>query len=156
MGGIPPPQTLKTGVYISPPLCTDHLALCAHKMCVHNIVDHRSFIYLHMFVHSPCIHLACNHDRRWNGERWKMRRDQQQQPPQHWEPLLWAPAHGVGTGATSKQWDNGNTATRPNTMTGLWETTKQQDNWRWGGNNKETKQMKKGPWDVVWHLLGCW
>ena len=69
----------------------------------------------------------------------------------HLTPPLWTTAHGVGMGATSKQQDNSNAATKPNGMTMGWL-----DDWRQGGNNEEAKQMKKGPRDVVWHLLGPW
>jgi hypothetical protein len=47
-------------------------------------------------------------------------------------------------GATTKQQENGNAATKPNenrTRTERWET--------WGDNEEEARQTKKGPRDVV-------
>jgi hypothetical protein len=61
--GIAPPRTLETGVYISPPLHTDHLALCAHK-CMFTtllIVDHL-YVYTYLYAHYINHHSRqCHH-----------------------------------------------------------------------------------------------
>jgi len=57
---IAPPRTLEMGVYISPPLCTDHLALCAHKhMSVTLLIIDCLYVYTYLYVH------YINHHSRW-------------------------------------------------------------------------------------------
>jgi len=65
-------------------------------------------------------------------------------PRKHPQAPPRATARGVGMGATTKQQENGNAATKPNengTQTERWETR--------GDNVEEARQTKKGPRDVV-------
>ena len=116
-------------------LHTDHLALCAHRMRVHNIVDRRSFICLHMFVLSPRVLLAMMEWRTTKNETTTTATTENH----HRKHLL-----------TGWEWvplQNGEITAMPpprQTQRRDWETTKPRDNWRRGGN-EEAKQTKKGP-----------
>jgi hypothetical protein len=60
--GIAPPRTLETGVYISPPLCTDHLALCAHKrMFVTSLIVDCLYVYTYLYAHYINHHSQQHH-----------------------------------------------------------------------------------------------
>ena len=52
MGGFPHQEHWKWGVYISPPSCTDHLALCAHKcVSVTLLIVDRLYVYTYLYTH---------------------------------------------------------------------------------------------------------
>ena len=123
------------GVYIPPPLRTDHLALYAHRTRVHNIVDRRSFICLHMFVPSPHVLLAMTEWRTTENETMMMATTKNHCREHLLGGWEWVPLQNGKMTATpppcqTQRWD--------------WETTKPRDDWRQGGN-EEAKQMKKGP-----------
>ena len=88
------------------------------------------------FMYVLMMPLPQNHDTDWHSH-------------QHPEPLPRATAHRVGTGATQ---NHGTVQTNDG------------DNKAQGQNNDGTRQQnmrrqterKKGPRDVIWHLLGCW